>query len=296
MRIINIVSIISVFLLFSYCSKEESLEPLSDFQFLVNGTEVTFNGTVRNAKTIEWDFGDGNSSNEEDPVHAYRNAGDYEVSMKVTDASGNSFTEVKKVSILPSPSILLTGGKANENGKTWKISKVYTAGNDGAGGVTDDLEIQILSVDNVLGLFGLSDVYEDRFTFFHDGRYVVDNKDGKSMMGVVYALINHAQNIRVVSADTQSLPLADVIYTPKSDATWEIKKGDFEVAAATGNVKFKDKTQLVLTEYLAYKDAGTFVILKELTDNYMNIALGIHTEPSIIDKPTLLFHMSLTAE
>ena len=42
-------------------------------------------------------------------------------------------------------------------------------------------------------------------------------------------------------------------------------------------IKFKDKTQLNLTEYLAYKDAGTFVILKELTENYMNIALGIHT-------------------
>ena len=61
-------------------------------------------------------------------------------------------------------------------------------------------------------------------------------------------------------------------------------------------IKFKDKTQLILTEYLAYKDAGTFVILKELTENYMNIALGIHAETSIIDKPTLLFHMSLEAE
>ena len=61
-------------------------------------------------------------------------------------------------------------------------------------------------------------------------------------------------------------------------------------------IKFIDKTQLNLTEYLAYKDAGTFVILKELTENYMNIALGIHTEASIIDKPTLLFHMSLEAE
>jgi len=64
----------------------------------------------------------------------------------------------------------------------------------------------------------------------------------------------------------------------------------------TQEITVGDQTQLVLTEYLACKDAGTFVILKELTDNYMNIALGIHTEPSIIDKPTLLFHMSLTAE
>jgi hypothetical protein len=100
----------------------------------------------------------------------------------------------------------------------------------------------------------------------------------------------------LLSADTERLPLADVIYTPKSDATWEIKKEDFEVEAATGKVKFTEKTQLILTEYLAYKDAGSFVILKEITENYMNIALGIHTEPSIIDKPTLLFHMSLEAE
>ena len=57
-----------------------------------------------------------------------------------------------------------------------------------------------------------------------------------------------------------------------------------------------DKTQLILTEYLACKAAGTFVIIKELTENYMNIALGIHTEASIIEKPTLLFHMSLEAE
>ena len=45
----------------------------------------------------------------------------------------------------------------------------------------------------------------------------------------------------------------------------------------------------MLTEYLAYKEAGTFVILKELTENYMNIALGIHAEASIIDKPTFYF-------
>ena len=116
------------------------------------------------------------------------------------------------------------------------------------------------------------------------------------MGGLVYANIKHTKNIRVVSADPQTLPLAEVAYTPKADATWEIKKGDFEVAAATGNVKFTDKTQLILTEYLAYKDVGSFVILKELTENYMNIALGIHTEASIIDKPTLLFHMSLVTE
>ncbi|PUB87902.1 MAG: cytochrome C [gamma proteobacterium symbiont of Ctena orbiculata] len=35
-----------------------------------------------------WDFGDGNSSTEADPVHAYGNAGNYNVSLTVTDADG----------------------------------------------------------------------------------------------------------------------------------------------------------------------------------------------------------------
>ena len=66
------------------------------------------------------------------------------------------------------------------------------------------------------------------------------------MMGLVYAIINNVQNIRIVSANTQSLPLTDGVYTTKSDAKWKIKKGNFEVTLATGNIQFKDKTQLVL--------------------------------------------------
>ena len=116
------------------------------------------------------------------------------------------------------------------------------------------------------------------------------------MMGLVYTMVKHDKNSRVVSVEPQTLSLAEVAYTPKANATWEIKKGDFEVAAATEKVNFKDKTQLIMTEYLAHKDMRSFLIFKEPTENYMNIALGIHTEASIIDKPSLLFHMSLEAE
>lgn len=38
--------------------------------------------------SINWDFGDGNSSNEFNPVHTYAVAGDYSVSMTFTDTSG----------------------------------------------------------------------------------------------------------------------------------------------------------------------------------------------------------------
>ena len=45
--------------------------------------------------TYEWDFGDGNTSSEEIPSHAYSSAGDYTVSLTVTDDRGNTDTEIR---------------------------------------------------------------------------------------------------------------------------------------------------------------------------------------------------------
>jgi hypothetical protein len=40
--------------------------------------------------SYEWDFGDGQTSTEDRPVHAYRNDGTYSVSLKITDDRGNT--------------------------------------------------------------------------------------------------------------------------------------------------------------------------------------------------------------
>ncbi|MDT7828295.1 PKD domain-containing protein [Pricia sp. S334] len=261
------------------CSDDE--EPpmaLADFQFLVDGTQVSFNGTVANADTVSWDFGDGNTSSEEDPVYAYASPGTFTVVMTVSGNNG-TFSETKQVTIQPSLELLLTGGPAQPDGKSWRLKKTFTAGKEGAGPVDD----------------GLGASYEDTFTFVHDGRYIVDNKDGQSLMGLVYASVVHGPNITAVSADPNNVPLANVVYTPATDATWEVLEGGFTVDAATGPVAFKDKTQLILGEYLGFKDASLVVILKEITETTMNVALGIHTEPSVFEKPTLLFHLSLEA-
>ncbi|MFS4415225.1 PKD domain-containing protein [Maribacter sp. 2307ULW6-5] len=267
---------------------------LADFQFLVEDTQVTFNGTVANANTIQWDFGDGASSSEEDPVHIYANAGTFDVVMTVSGPNG-SFSETKQVTILPSLDLLLTGGAARPEGKSWRLKKAFTSGKEGAGPVTDGLGILLPSFDNLLDAVGLGTSYEDTFTFVHDGSYIVDNKDGQSLMGLVYASIFEGANITAVSADVNNVPLANVLYTPASNATWELFEGDFTIDAATGPVQFTGKRQLILGEYLGFKDASTVVILKDITETTMNVALGIHTEPTVFDKPTLLFHLSLEA-
>ncbi|MBI2869657.1 MAG: PKD domain-containing protein [Chloroflexi bacterium] len=45
--------------------------------------------------SYQWDFGDGNTSNEVSPSHAYTSAGDYTVSLTVTDDRGNTGAETR---------------------------------------------------------------------------------------------------------------------------------------------------------------------------------------------------------
>ena len=295
MKNIKIIGVFVFALLFLACSDDDdNNNPLADFQFLVEGTQVTFNGTVANASSISWDFGDGATSTEEDPVYAYAAAGDYTVVMTVTGPNG-SFSETKTVTIAESLEILLTGGQAKPEGKSWRLKRAYTSGKEGAGPIDNRLNLFLPAFDDLLEAIGIGSAYEDTFTFVHDGTYKVDNKDGQSLMGLVYAMFERGEDIRAVSGDPNNVPLADVIYTPATDATWEIFEGDFTVDSAMGPVSFTNKTQLILGEYLGFKDMSTVVILKEITAKSMNVALGIHTEPELLDKPTILFHLSLEA-
>ena len=75
--------------------------PTADFTFAVTDLSVAFtdastdsDGTV---VSWSWDFGDGNSSTDQNPTHAYADYGAYTVSLTVTDddgATGNTSQEV----------------------------------------------------------------------------------------------------------------------------------------------------------------------------------------------------------
>ncbi len=49
---------------------------------------ITFTNTTVNASSYAWDFGDGNTSNEENPKHTYLSAGNYTVSLIATGDGG----------------------------------------------------------------------------------------------------------------------------------------------------------------------------------------------------------------
>ena len=81
---------------------EPDLYPVVDFYCLQNtsivGEEIQFyyKGTKGNGDLIYfWEFGDGNSSHLQDPIHKYNNGGYYSIFLRITDEDGDE-QEIRK--------------------------------------------------------------------------------------------------------------------------------------------------------------------------------------------------------
>ena len=61
------------------------LAPTVDFEYQANGQSVNFSGISLTATEWHWDFGDGDTSNVQDPVHIYEESGNYQVCLTVED-------------------------------------------------------------------------------------------------------------------------------------------------------------------------------------------------------------------
>ena len=64
--------------------------PDAFFSLSQEDNAISFFNTSDNATEYLWDFGDGNASMEENPVHEYQDAGAYTVTLTVTNACGTS--------------------------------------------------------------------------------------------------------------------------------------------------------------------------------------------------------------
>lgn len=71
----------------------------ANFSASTNGLQVTFENTSSGASTFAWDFGDGATSTEENPVHTYAAEGTYSVTLTASDAGGSSQSITKDVTV-----------------------------------------------------------------------------------------------------------------------------------------------------------------------------------------------------
>lgn len=82
------------------------------------GVSVTFNSSCsENASTFLWDFDDGGSSTDANPVHVFQSAGNYKVELTVTNDEGDSDNTSINVTVT-APSIIEHSGDI-EADETW---------------------------------------------------------------------------------------------------------------------------------------------------------------------------------
>lgn len=67
---------------------------------LMVGTEINFTNCSENASDYEWNFGDGNSSSDENPMHSFDMAGEYTIELNAINEN-NSESITKTIVILP---------------------------------------------------------------------------------------------------------------------------------------------------------------------------------------------------
>jgi PKD repeat protein len=78
------------------------IAPVADFSYILENKTVYFNNLSQWADTFLWDFGDGIQSIQENPVHAYQQFGDYEVTLIASNQSfADTVTKVVRVCLQP---------------------------------------------------------------------------------------------------------------------------------------------------------------------------------------------------
>ncbi len=114
--------------------------PAANFNFGVNGKEVFFTDYSARGREYFWDFGDGENSEEQNPIHVYDRDTSYTVTLTVTnDCGSNTIKKTLKVVSLPiaefeadttggcAPKIIKFLDKSTNNVKKWEWQ--FTGGN-----------------------------------------------------------------------------------------------------------------------------------------------------------------------
>jgi PKD repeat protein len=111
-------------------------KPTAVFEYEADGLEVTFTNKSTNAKTYSWDFGDGETSTEKDPVHTYEAFGVYTVKLTVTGDGGTATSLPDELTIAKMSPVVIDGTFSD-----WDNVPVASASVDGNGGTMHELKI-----------------------------------------------------------------------------------------------------------------------------------------------------------
>lgn len=166
MKQINLIlsiAMVAMVGMFTACENDDepAAEPYADFEYEIseaNPLEVTFTNNSTNSETYMWEFGDGETSTEENPVHEYSQGGTFDVVLTATNTDDVS-TDVTKTINLGSNML------AGSDSKTWKL---YREGTSMGVGPNPEGARSWWSLEND---GSRPCVYKHEFTFHFDGTF-----------------------------------------------------------------------------------------------------------------------------
>jgi len=272
--------------LFQSCKKEEPAgPPKAGIFFSVVGKQAAFTALTKRVVTWNWDFGDGKTSTEKDPVHVYTDGGYYKVTLTGTDASGQTAVADADLAVALTPYVLMTGGPTAANGKTWKISSAHSS-KDAFANADATFSVVAALGTGILGDvgIGLGWVYDDQYTFKFDGSYTHSPQHGGAFAGLVNTMLT-GKTILKATETSQQYGLCYTAYTPEAGATFTyVEKEDFEVPSVYGPqgvVTYNNVSTLDFsgTEFVGFMDNQRKVIVQEVTDNTMRLVMFMSASP-----------------
>ena len=145
MKKINVVflamMVLGLSMVFNACKKDETpttptITGEALFSFVADGKTVTFTNesTVSGTVTYAWDFGDGGTSTDKDPVYTYALKGEYNVTLTVKDSQGGTHPISTKVKVDKKTRISLTDNSLADWDAVTGAEYVVAVG-DNSGGV-----------------------------------------------------------------------------------------------------------------------------------------------------------------
>lgn len=295
-------------ILVSSCKKEpdRATFPLSAIiHYSIDGNQVAFTALTHSATSWAWDFGDGNTSDEQNPVYNYESGGYYKVLLTAMNNSGNAVTAEVDLAVSVTPYVLLTGGPTAVNGKTWKLTAAHPTqdrlANADANFSLADPDIPTLPQGAFDLYLGIGEVYQDTYTFYFDGSYSHDVKeDGGAFSGIIYQLVTTG-GVNIIKpvppSDPADIPgyvedafnLCIAKYTPEENATFTyVESEDFDVPSvwdqSDGIVTYTGVSTLDFsgTEFVGFMDFQRKVILQDITDNSMRLVMFMAALPDYL--------------
>jgi len=294
-KLIHLLCIVFVIGMVSFqsCKKEETIAPPKAAIFYsVVDKQVAFTSLTKRIVSWEWDFGDGTTSTDENPVHIYESGGYYKVTLTGADKSGVTAAANVDIAVALTPYVLLTGGPTAVNGKKWKLRSSHSSKDAFALADANFTVVQTLGT-GILGDvgLGLGWVYDDEYIFKFDGSYIHAPQHGGAFAGLVNTMIT-GKTILKATTLSQQYGLCYTVYTPQTGATFTyVEKENFVVPSvhdAGGVITYNNVSTLDFsgTEFVGFLDYQRKVIVQEITDNSMRLVMFMAATPAAFPKNT----------